>query len=74
MCFKEYEVVDEGNESVDCCMTACDDEIGRWTTTQQPTNKRWRGGSGIGSSATAQRWWQFGGGMAATVAQRQRTA
>jgi hypothetical protein len=26
-----------GNESVDGHMTACDDEIGRWTTTQQPT-------------------------------------
>jgi hypothetical protein len=26
-----------GNESVDGRMTACDDEIGRRTTTQQPT-------------------------------------
>ncbi len=25
---------------VDGRMTACDDEIGRWTTTQQPTNER----------------------------------
>jgi hypothetical protein len=34
-----------GNESVDGHMTACNDEIGRWTTTQQPTNewrRRWR--------------------------------
>jgi hypothetical protein len=30
-----------GNESVDGRMTACDDEIGRRTTTQQPTNERW---------------------------------
>jgi hypothetical protein len=29
-----------GNESVDGRMTACDDEIGRLTTTQQPTNER----------------------------------
>ena len=29
-----------GNESVDGRMTACDDKIGRRTTTQQPTNKR----------------------------------
>ena len=29
-----------GNESVDGCMTACDDKIGRRTTTQQPTNER----------------------------------
>ena len=29
-----------GNESVDGRMTACDDEIGRRTTTQQPTNER----------------------------------
>ena len=29
-----------GKESVDGRMTACDDEIGRWTTTQQPTNER----------------------------------
>ena len=50
-----------GNESVDGRMTACDDEIGRRTTTQQPTNERWHGGggggsgsgSGSGSSATA---------------------
>ena len=27
-----------GNKSVDGCMTACDDEIGRQTTMQQPTN------------------------------------
>jgi hypothetical protein len=26
-----------GNESVDCCMTACNDKSGRRTTTQQPT-------------------------------------
>jgi hypothetical protein len=40
-----------GNESVDGRMTACDDEIGRWTTLQQPTNKRrqWR---------WQRRWWQ----------------
>ena len=29
-----------GNESVDGRMTTCDDEIGRLTTTQQPTNER----------------------------------
>jgi hypothetical protein len=29
-----------GNKSVDGCMTACDDEIGRRTTTHQPTNER----------------------------------
>ncbi len=29
-----------GNESVDGRMMACDDEIGRLTTTQQPTNER----------------------------------
>jgi hypothetical protein len=29
-----------GNESVDGRMTVCDDEIGRRTTTQQPTNER----------------------------------
>jgi hypothetical protein len=29
-----------GNESVDGRMTACDDKIGRRTTTQQPTNER----------------------------------
>jgi hypothetical protein len=40
------------NESVDGRMTACDDEIGRWTTTQQPTNERRNGGGG-GGSATA---------------------
>ena len=28
-----------GNKSVDGCMTACDDEIGRRTTKQQPTNE-----------------------------------
>ncbi len=26
-----------GNKSVDGCMTACNDESGQWTTTQQPT-------------------------------------
>jgi hypothetical protein len=30
------------NESVDGRMTACDDEIGRRTTTQQPANERRR--------------------------------
>ena len=29
-----------GNESVDGRMMACDDKIGRRTTTQQPTNER----------------------------------
>jgi hypothetical protein len=29
-----------GNDSVDGRMTACDDKIGRQTTTQQPTNER----------------------------------
>ena len=29
-----------GNESVDGCMTACDDEIGRWTTTRRPDSGR----------------------------------
>jgi len=43
------------NESVDGRMMACDEKIGRQTTTQQPTNERWRGGggSGGGGSATA---------------------
>jgi hypothetical protein len=52
-----------GNESVDGRMTACDDEIGRQTTTQQPTNERWCGGS-----ATAQGWRQLGGGGGSTAA------
>jgi hypothetical protein len=38
-----------GNESVDGRMTACDDEIGRRTTTQEPTNERRCGGGGSGS-------------------------
>jgi len=38
------------NESIDGCMTACDDEIGRRTTLRQPTNKWRRGGGGGGSS------------------------
>jgi hypothetical protein len=29
-----------GNELIDGRMTACDDKIGRRTTTQQPTNER----------------------------------
>jgi hypothetical protein len=33
-----------GNVSVDGPMMACDDKIGRRTTTQQPTNERRRGG------------------------------
>jgi hypothetical protein len=52
-----------GNESVVGCMTACDDEIGRRTSTQQPTNERWCGGS-----ATAQGRRQLGGGAAAASA------
>ena len=55
-----------GNESVDGRMTACDDEIGRRTTTQQPINERWRGGS-----ATARGRRQLGGGEAVAAA-RQR--
>ena len=49
-----------GNESVDGRMTACDDEIERWTTTQQPTNKRRRGSGGSAAAAAQQlrRWWQ----------------
>jgi len=39
-----------GNESVDGRMMACDDEIGRRTTMQQPTNERQHSG---GDSATA---------------------
>jgi hypothetical protein len=56
-----------GNESVDGRMTACDDEIGRWTTTQQPTNERRRGGGGNGggSSAIARGRQLLGGGAAA---------
>jgi hypothetical protein len=42
-----------GNESVDGRMTACDDKIGRRTTTQQPINERRHGGGGSGGSATA---------------------
>jgi hypothetical protein len=56
-----------GNESVDGRMMACDDKIGRRTTTQQPTNARWRGGS-----ATARGLRQLGGGGAAAAAARQR--
>ncbi len=37
-----------GNESVDGHMMAYDDKIRRRTTTQQPTNERWRGGGGSG--------------------------
>ena len=55
------------NESVDGRMTACDDEIGWRTTTQQPTNARWRGGS-----ATARGLRQLGGGGAAAAAARRR--
>jgi len=43
-----------GNKSIDGCMTACDDEIGWRTTTQQPTNKR-RRGSGAAVAAALQR-------------------
>jgi hypothetical protein len=50
-----------GNESVDGRMTACDDKIGRRTTTQQPTNKR-----------SAQGWRQLGDGAAAAEAPRQQ--
>jgi hypothetical protein len=66
-----------GNESVDGRMTACDVEIGRRTTTQQPTNKRLRGGgsggggSGGGGSATALGQRQLGDGAAAVAARRQ---
>ncbi len=56
-----------GNESVDGRMTACDDGSGRQTTTQQPTNERWRGGS-----ATARGWRQIGGGAAAAAAAAQQ--
>ena len=39
-----------GNESVNGCMTACDDESGRRTTMQQPTNE--------GSSKGGWWWWR----------------
>jgi hypothetical protein len=55
-----------GNESVDGRMMACDDKSGRQTTTQQPTNERWRGGS-----ATARGRRQLGGGAAAAAAAQQ---
>jgi hypothetical protein len=55
-----------GSKSIDGRMTACDDEIGRRTTTQQPTNERWRGGS-----ATARGRRQLSGGEAVAAA-RQR--
>ncbi len=44
-----------GNESVDGRMTACNDEIGRQKTMQQPANERRLGGGGSdgGGSATA---------------------
>jgi hypothetical protein len=42
-----------GNESVDGCMMACDDEIGRWTTLQQPTNKRQRDGGDSNGGCSA---------------------
>jgi hypothetical protein len=47
------EVKAAGNKSVDGRMTACNDEIGWRTTTQQPTNERQRDGGGGGGSATA---------------------
>ena len=59
-----------GIESVDGRMTACDDEIGRRITRQQPTNKQRRGGGG--GSATAQGQWRGGGGSAAAAAQQLR--
>jgi hypothetical protein len=46
------------NESVDGRMTAYDDEIGRRTTTQQPTNEAARQRE-VGGSLAAARWrWQ----------------
>jgi len=62
-----------GNASVDGRMTACNDEIRRWTTMQQPTNERWRGGggSGGGGSATARGWRQLGGGEAVAAARKR---
>jgi hypothetical protein len=42
-----------GNKSVDGHMTACDDEIGRWKTMQQPANERRRGGGGSGGGGSA---------------------
>ena len=66
-----------GNKVVIGHMTACDDKIRRWTTTQQPTNKRWRGGGGgsggSGGGSSGQRdidgilaaaWLRRGGGLA----------
>jgi hypothetical protein len=59
-----------GNESVDGRMTACDEEIGRWTTTNSGATSaavaarlaaaRWqqRGSCGGGGSAKARRWRQ----------------
>ncbi len=52
---------EEGNESVDGGMTACDDKIERRTTTQQPTNKWRRGGGGSGGGGSG------GGGGRATA-------
>ena len=57
--------VPAGNESVDGCMTACNDEIGWRTTRQQPTNEWRSGGRGSndgGSFAAMQRRRQRGGG------------
>ena len=56
------------NESVDGRMMACDDEIGRWTTMQQPTNERRRDGGGSDGSATARGRRQRGGSSAAAAA------
>jgi hypothetical protein len=66
-----YKNVHTVNESVDGCMMACNDKIGRRTTTQQPTNE-WRSGSsgsgGGGSFAVARRRRQRGGGGSAAAA------
>jgi len=42
-----------GNKSIDGRMTACDEEIGRRTSTQQPINERRRGGGGSGGGGVA---------------------
>ena len=47
-----------GNESVDGRMTACDDKIGQWTTTQQPTNERRRRWRQRDSARLAKARWQ----------------
>jgi hypothetical protein len=64
-----------GNESVDGRMTACDDKIGRRTTTQRPTNERRRGGGGSGGGGSARaRGRRQRGGCGSLVAAHSATA